>query len=171
MKNIIHQIVFFIISIFIIFTLPFLYTKSFWVGLCNKDEIDEITSASVVIEKPEGEYVVLINDKIHVDKDNLKEWLKFFSGEEITYIFEDISCSIARGDQGAIDMSDSFKSKLPENQMNNYIENPTLLVSRIESGKFDIVIMSKEFISLNNLRLPDKQGTQIIEIEDDTKEQ
>jgi hypothetical protein len=123
--------------------IPFLKTDYFkkW----SNEDVDAVTSASVVIEQPSGEYVVLINRDMHTDEDNLNTWISFFSGEEISYLFEDISCSVIEGDAGALTMARSFQSRLPEKQMSVQTEDATLLMSRADNGKYDIIIISREY--------------------------
>ena len=69
----------------------------------------------------------------------------FFRGEEVSVIFEDISCSVATGDTGGQELARSFQSRLPENQMRIQTEDVTLLLSRADHGKFDVIVLSKEF--------------------------
>jgi hypothetical protein len=122
---------------------PF-WKTDYFKKLSNEDA-DAVTSASVVIEQPSGEYVVLINRDMHPDEDNLNTWISFFSGDEISYLFEDISCSVIEGDAGALTMARSFQSRLPEKQMSVQTEDATLLMSRADNGKYDIIIISKEY--------------------------
>jgi galactitol-specific phosphotransferase system IIB component len=49
------------------------------------------------------------------------------------------------GDTGALTMAQSFQSRLPEKQMSIQTEDATLLMSRADQGKYDIIILSKEF--------------------------
>jgi hypothetical protein len=130
-------------GVILLLGVPFLKTDYFK-KLSNED-VDAVTSASVVIEQPSGEYVVLINRELHTDADNLSTWISFFSGEEISYLFEDISCSVIEGDTGALTMAKSFQSRLPEKQMSVYTEDATLLMSRADHGKYDVIIISKEY--------------------------
>lgn len=127
---------------------PFVFTD-FFAQLISGDGADTVTSASVILDKPSGEYVVLINKDIHSDESKLNDWITFFSGGEITYIFEDIACSVPNGDIGALSMAESYQSRLPENQMRIDKEESTLLLSRADAGKFDIIVMSKEFAEAN----------------------
>ena len=41
-------------------------------------------------------------------------------------------------------MARSFQSILPENQMKIRTENVILMLSKAESGRFDVIVMSKE---------------------------
>jgi galactitol-specific phosphotransferase system IIB component len=94
----------------------------------------------------------------------LDTWVQFFSGQEISYLFEDISCSVASGDSGALTMAQSFQSRLPEKQMSVQTENATLLMSRADCGKYDIIILSKEFAERYELTTIDGATATMIEI-------
>lgn len=143
LSNVLKHIVIVVTGVFLIVGLPFLCTDYFraWAS----GDVDAITSATVVLDKPSGNYVVFINAAMHTDEDALEDWLTFFSGGDILYIWEDVSCSVASGDTAGIEMAQSLQSQLPENQMTILQENPTLLASRMDNGKYDIVVMSQEF--------------------------
>jgi hypothetical protein len=130
-------------GVFILLALPFFTTDYFKNRL--KNETDAVTSASVIIDKPSGEYLVLINRLMHTNEENLDTWIRFFDGGEISYLFEDISCSVISADSGALKMAQSFQSRLPEKQMSIQTEDASLLMSRADFGKFDIIVISKEF--------------------------
>ena len=106
--------------------------------------VDVISSATVVIEQPSGAYVVIINKNFHQNDENLETWKKFFGGEEIDFLFEDISCVVADCDAVGLELARSFQSRLPENQMSIRIEDITLMLSKADYGKFDVIVMSKE---------------------------
>ena len=105
---------------------------------------DTISSATVIVEQPSGEYVVLINPALHTNADNLAIWVSFFQGKEIDYLFEDISCAVADSDSAGLEIAKSFQSRLPENQMRLHTEDPTLMLSKAKYGKFDVILLSKE---------------------------
>lgn len=106
---------------------------------------DAITSPTVVIEKPSGDYIVLINREAHTDTDKLSTWTDFFMGKEIGYLFEDISCAVLTNDIQGVDIARSFASRLPENQMKiSSYDDATLLLSKAYYGHFDIILMSSE---------------------------
>jgi hypothetical protein len=130
-------------GVVLLLVIPF-WKTDYFKQLTNK-EVDAVASASVVIDQPSGEYEVLINRDMHPDADNLDTWISFFSGGEISYLFEDISCSVIKGDAGALTMARSFQSRLPEKQMSVQTEDATLLMSRADNGKYDIIIISKEY--------------------------
>ena len=126
-----------------------LYCCDFFPG--SSGGVDAVSTASVVIEQPSGAYVVWINEDKHTDKDNLKIWKQFFSGEEIDFLFEDISCTVPDGDTTARELAASFASRLPENQMTVKTEDRTLMLSKAVEGRFDIIIMSKEVYEAYNI--------------------
>mgnify|MGYP007069910982 CR=1 FL=1 len=99
----------------------------------------------MVIDQPSGAYVVWINSGKHTNIDNLNTWKSFFSGEEIGFLFEDISCTVAGTDTAGLEIAKSFQSRLPENQMTLRTEDVTLMLSKAVDGRFDIILMSKEF--------------------------
>ncbi len=105
---------------------------------------DAVSSASVVIDAPSGEFLILLNPEKHPDEENLAFWTDFFSGEEVTYCFEDISCMVARTDTAALELARSCQSRLSEHQMTVRQEDMTLLLSRADNGKFDTIILSRE---------------------------
>ena len=105
---------------------------------------DAVSSATVIIDQPSGAYVVLINRDRHTDEENLNTWISFFKGEEIGFLFEDISCLVPDTDQGGLELAKSFQSRLPENQMKLRTENATLLLSKAVYGEFDVILVSRE---------------------------
>ena len=131
-----------IISLFVILGIPFMCTDYFkaWAS----GQTDALSSATVVLDQPSGEYVVLINTDRHTDEEALQTWVDFFEGKEIPVIFEDISCKVAKGDANGLEMAQSYQSRLPENQMLVEVEDGILMLSKAEYGKFDIIVMSKE---------------------------
>lgn len=131
-----------IAGILIIAGIPFVCLGG--IGKLSSQNTDVVSSASLIIDQPSGEYVVLINKTLHQDKDNFNAWVEFFSGGESSVIFEDIACSVSRNDPDGLEAAESFQSRLPENQMTIYPEETTLLMSRFDEGLFDIIIMSKE---------------------------
>ena len=138
-------------AIFLTVGVPFMMTD-YYKGLLSSNEVDAVSSPSVIIDKPSGNYIVLINTRLHRDKSKLDQWIAFFSGEETDIIFEDIACTVAEGDAKGLEMAQSFQSKLPENQMKIKEEEAILVVSRAEEGKFDILLISKDFADSYKLR-------------------
>ena len=104
---------------------------------------DAVTSASVVVKEPSGEYLVMINDKLHAD--NADVWADFFQGSDYSGLFEDVICCVPLADKMALEFAESSASKLPENQMKIRKEDPVFLMSLADEGRFDIIIMSVEF--------------------------
>lgn len=141
--RIVKHIVIIMTALFCMLGIPLLYSgyPAAWLGT---DATDAVSSASLVVEQPSGEYLVFVNRKRHTDEEALQTWLDFFEGREVSYLFEDISCSVAEGDAGGLDMAKSFQSRLPENQMTVRQEDGVLMLSKAEYGRYDIIVMSKE---------------------------
>lgn len=135
-----YHILIIIVALFLLVGLP-LYFTGFFDGDYG---VDSVSSATMIIDKPSGSYVVMINPDFHPDKDKLATWRKFFSGEEIDFLFEDISCVVADVDTAGLDIAKSFQSRLPENQMTVRIEDITLMLSKAMIDKYDVIILSKE---------------------------
>jgi hypothetical protein len=149
-------------GVFLLLGIPF-FTTDYFKNLLHGDT-DAVTSASVIIDQPSGDYLVLINRELHTDEENLNTWIRFFSGEEISYLFEDISCSVAAADTGALTMAQSFQSRLPEKQMSIQTEDASLLMSRADRGKYDMIILSKEFAKSYDATTAEGERTELIHI-------
>lgn len=156
-----------LIGAFLILGLPFLCTDYCRSLVNGAGSVDATSSASLVIDKPSGNYVILINRDYHKNKENLALWEQFFRGEEVSFIFEDIACSTAKGDAGGAEMARSFQSRLPENQMSIRAEDATLLMSRADHGKFDIIILSKEFADGYAAKTAYGENVEVISLADD----
>ncbi len=102
--------------------------------------VDAVSSPTVIVDAPEGEYVVLVNSDRH--KDSLPVWKTFFEGGDIDFIFEDISCLSADTDPAGLETAKSFASRLPANQMSLRTEDMTLILSKALYGDFDVIILS-----------------------------
>ena len=70
-----------ILLVLLIFSIP-LHRAGFPAKLFT-NRVDAVTSASVILEKPSGEYIVVINQSFHPDKEKLYAWRDFFEGREI----------------------------------------------------------------------------------------
>jgi len=105
---------------------------------------DAVSGASVVIDKPSGNYTVLINRDLHKSESDMAAWREFFSGGDFSIIFDDISCVTLDGDAGALTLAQSFMSRLPENQMTVQSEEAVLTLSKADNGRFDVLIVSDE---------------------------
>ena len=101
---------------------------------------DAVSSASVVAA-PSGEFVILLN------LDALTEeafWTDFFGGREVDFCFEDITCMVGANDIAALQMAQSLQSRLSERQFTIRQEDMTLMLSKADHGKFQVMILSKE---------------------------
>ena len=105
---------------------------------------DAVTSASVILAQPSGEFLVLLNTAKHPDAKNLALWEQLFTGDEAPVIFEDICCLTAKNDSAGQEAAASFQSRLPENQMQVRAIDATLLLSKADVGCFDLIILSQE---------------------------
>ncbi len=124
--------------------------------------VDAVTSATAVIPQPSGAYVVFINTDSHNNKENLEIWKAFFGGEEIDFLFEDISCVVADCDADGLEIAESFQSRLPENQMSIRTEDITLMLSKADHGRFDVMIMSKEVYDEYNAQTVEKYDGSVV---------
>ena len=132
-------------------------------GRAKLSGTDAVSSASVTVAQPSGDYVVLLNLTKHTDKEALAMWYDFFAGEEIGLLFEDIDCAVARSDPNGKTMAESYRARLPENQMSLRLEDGTLLLSKAENGKFDVIVMSAEIADFYHAEtLYDKQEIAVL---------
>lgn len=134
-----------LLVLFLSLGLPFLRSETF---AAMRSGTDAVTSASVVLDRPSGEYVVFLNRVSHEASGTLSIWEEFFRGEDIGIVFEDLTCFTAKGDAGGIEFAESLKSRLPENQMMVRTLDGTLALSRAEAGRFDVLILSREAAEL-----------------------
>ena len=75
-------------------------------------------------------------------------FIDFFEGKEISYLFEDITCMVAKGDALGLEAAQSLQSRLPENQMIIQEVDPTLMLSKAEHGRYDVIILSREMADM-----------------------
>lgn len=155
--KVIKHIIIVCVCLAAILGIPFLhlYTKAF-------GDTDAVTSASVILDQPSGDYIVVINKDRRKDEETLETWKTFFSGEEISYVFEDIVCSVAEQDAAGYSMAQSFQSRLPENQMQIRRVDGTLMMSKAESGIYDIIIFSKEAADMYNINELAKRSDSVL---------
>ncbi len=129
------------VCILLLAVLPFALAGGF--GSLSGDT-DAVSSASVIIDKPSGSYIVMINRSRHKSVGDLAAWHEFFSGGDFTIIYDDIGCVTLQGDTGALTLAQSFMSRLPENQMKVSVGDPVLSVSKAAHRRFDMMIVSSE---------------------------
>ena len=129
------------VSLFFLTVLPFTLAGGFSM---LSGSTDAVSSASVVIDKPSGNYTVLINRERHKSESDMSAWREFFSGGDFSIIFDDISCVTLDGDAGALTLARSFMSRLPENQMTVKSGEAVLTLSKADNGRFDVLIVSDE---------------------------
>ena len=112
------------------------------------DNPDSVSSASVTVEKPSGNYLVLINLNKHTDTEALAVWETFFQGGEIDLLFEDIICVTAKNDSSARTLAENYRSRLPENQCILKTEDVILMLSKAEYLNFDVIVISQEIADI-----------------------
>ena len=142
MKRALH-VLFVIAVLFLGFVLPFLTSDTF-AAIASGNDADAVSSATVVLDQPSGEYVVFLNRAMHEEAETLAVWTDFFRGEDIGIVFEDLSCVVPRGDAAGLEMARSLASRLPENQMTVRTEDAVLCLSKAEYGRCDVLVLSRE---------------------------
>ena len=143
--KIVRHVLIVTISLLVLLGIPVYFTGYFQRKLSG---VDAVSAATVIVDAPSGAYVVLINPSLHQNTENLSVWESFFAGEEIDFLFEDISCVVADIDTSAYEIARSFQSRLPENQMTIRKEDITLMLSKAMNDKYDVVLMSKEIFDV-----------------------
>lgn len=143
-RSLVTHVVVCLSGVFLLLGVPALETGALE-ALVTGQSPDAISAATTTLDKPSGSYLVYINTSVH-DAESVATWTTFFTDyDDFTFTMENVACEVARGDTGAQDMAASFQSQLPENQMQLTVTDPTLLLSRMANGKYDMVIMSPEF--------------------------
>lgn len=159
-----------IAALFLLLGVPCLGSPAFKALISG--DTDAVSGATVALDQPSGEYVVFINTSLHTDETALTAWQEFFEtgeSDDIYNVFEDISCTVASNDPGGLEMARSFMSRLPENQMKVRTEDVTLMLSKAESGRFDVIVMSKELAEACSAeRIPDKTQAELIYVKGET---
>lgn len=145
--RILRHIIVPVVGIFLLLGVPFICSDWFRENVLGS-EPDAASSASLAVDKPSGNYVVVINTDKHTDSSNLALWHDFFQEKDVTFIFEDIVCTVADGDEGGQKLAENYRSRLPENQMLLKSEDPVLMLSKAENGRFDVIVMSEEYAGL-----------------------
>ncbi len=152
------------VSLLILLGLPF-FTSDYFRSLLSGNTIDAVSSATVTLDQPSGNYVVLINRDRRSDSETLHQWTDFFSGKETGIIFEDIRCGVIRYDTSGLEMAASYQSQLPENQMKIDTEDAMFLLSKAGCGRFDIIVMSEEAAeSYSAFTLYENENTEVIKV-------
>ena len=87
---------------------------------------------------------MLINRELHDKSGTTADWQKFFAfSDNVPLIMEDITCKVAEGDSSGLDTAKKYQARLPENQMKIVQEAGTMLVSKAELMRFDVIILSE----------------------------
>lgn len=104
--------------------------------------VDAVSSATTIssMDDMKGQYTVFINKALH--KTTLEEWEKFFKGKDVGFIMEDINCAVASSDKAGMETAETYRSRLPQNQMTVKPDAAVLTVSKAKNGIFDVLILS-----------------------------
>ena len=150
MMRAIRHIAVFVIAMALMLGLPF-FTSDYFRAKVNG--ADAVTGATTALDAPSGEYVVVINLDKHTEC------------EELYSVFEDLSCTVSSGDPSGLEMAKSFQSRLPENQMTLRTEDGIMMLSKAEKGRFDVIVMSKEFCDKNSgSRITDRTNALLLNV-------
>lgn len=106
--------------------------------------VDAVTSPSIILDAPDGSYVVLLNEARHQKYRTAQDWADFLSGESLV-IMDDVACAVIDTDAGGIEMAESYRSRLPENQMKITRMDGLMLMSRAQYGAFDVIVLSRAY--------------------------
>ena len=158
----IRQILIIAAGILLLLGIPFLCTDTGKARLCGGDAADAVSSATIPMDAPSGEYVILIHEDTFANREKEEKWAAFFRGEDVIDVFDDISVSVADGDATALALAESYSSKLGANQVRIYSEDVTMLTSRADAGKFTIIMMSAEYAEHYHLETAYNERTNVI---------
>lgn len=113
----------------------------------NSDSPDAVSSATaqtVSASDMEGKWLVFINRGLHDKSGTTDDWQKFFTfSDNVPIIMEDITCKVAQGDSSGLETAKKYQARLPENQMKIVQEAGTMLISKAELMRFDVIILSE----------------------------
>ena len=130
-------------GLFLFAGIPTLYYRVPLMAMYGSGDVDSVSGASLVApEQPSGEFLVLINKKLHTE--TMDDWKAFFNEEPVGVIFEDIKCITADGDVNGSQLAERYRIRLPENQMSVKSENGLMAVSKAQCGLFDVMVLSRE---------------------------
>ena len=130
---------------------------------------DAVSSASLVVEQPSGEFCVLINRERL--KDSAGQWEVFFNGQDAGVIFEDIGCITVQGDTAGIQLARRYQSRLPENQMKVHTQFGMLVLSKAEYHRFDVIVVSRETAEAYGFKDHSDEDTLLIVVKGETDEE
>ena len=132
------------------------------------EETDAVSSATVVLPAPSGSFLVFLNPSLHPD--TLEQWETFFAGGDPGVLFEDLSCLVIRGDSAGAALAESLSSRLPEHQMMVRAEDGTFLLSKLDAGKADVAVLSREAAEAYGWRERETLGVMRILILEETED-
>ena len=150
-----------ILAVFCLAVLPFC---SLLQSVVRGAAVDAVSGATLELPaQPSGEFYVILNTARHAD--TLGDWRLFFpDDEDFSVIFEDIRCLAAKGDAAGVQMAERFQAQLPENQMRLRTEDPTLLISKVEAGRVDVAVLSRDMAEALGFSPASARGATVIEL-------
>ena len=115
---------------------------------------DAVSSATMDLPRtPSGDYVVYVNRVNHPG--TLEQWRAFFSEEDYGVLLEDVHCLVIDGDSTGDQLARRYQARLVKDQMVLRRENGVLVASRLDSGQYDLVILSAEMADAWKIAAPD----------------
>ena len=146
------------LSLFLLLGLPLLH---FWSAGRLAISPDAVSSATIDLpDTPSGEYVVYVNRQKHPG--TLDQWRAFFSEEDYGVLLEDVHCLIVDGDATGDQLARRYQARLVKDQMTLRRENGVLVASRLDSGRYDLVILSAEMAEVWKMTAPESAETLLI---------
>lgn len=132
-------------GVFLLLGLPFMCTEFFRDSVLGSGR-DAISSASLYVEPKSGDYILFVNRRFHSSDEGLDSILDEGKGSRIEVSFGDVGAhALVEEKGGRVAVSD-----------------PILMLSRMNHGRFDSVLMSREFYSLTDgFLFPDEDTSRI----------
>lgn len=102
-------------------------------------------AAASEVVAPDGPSLIFVDRAQHPDEDDLATLLAFLSGDEGSHVEEGLSCLVAADDAEGLALAVSLADELGEGQMGIRTEDGFLVVSKVGSHRFDVVVMSEAY--------------------------
>ena len=112
-------------------------------ALWRGEDADAVSQATVELpDTPSGDFVVFLNRTKHAG--TLEQWGNFFAEKDYGILLEDVRCMVISGDPTAGQLAERYQARLVKDQMTVRRENGVMVASRLGSGVYDMVIVSRE---------------------------
>ena len=110
-------------------------------------EVDAESGASIELpDTPSGNFYILLKESF-VKDDSMTDWKSFFLADEnetLPVLFDNVHCIVAEGDVFAQQLAERYQAILSPNQMKISSEDPTLFISKAETGHMEMAILSAD---------------------------